>query len=57
MSIVKELLVAGADIFQRNTNNEMARKCAKGNYILTKFLKMGEQMEIKKQMETYKVNN
>ena len=43
MDIVRDLVEAGADIFQRNTNNQLPRHCAKGNYILTKFIKLCEQ--------------
>ena len=42
LEIVRDLFDAGADIFQRNSNNQLARHCAKGNYILTKFIKMCE---------------
>lgn len=34
--------MAGADLFQRNMSFSLPRHCAKGNYILTKYLKMIE---------------
>jgi hypothetical protein len=40
--MVRELVRGGADVYQRNTSNQLPRHCAKGNYILTKFLKMCE---------------
>jgi len=43
LDIVRDLVEAGADIFQRNTSNQLPRHCAKGNYILTKFMKMCER--------------
>jgi ankyrin repeat protein len=42
LEIVKDLILNGADIYQRNSNNQLARQCAKGNYILTKYMKMCE---------------
>jgi hypothetical protein len=33
----------GADIFQRNCNSQLPRHCAKGNYILTKYMKLCER--------------
>lgn len=55
--IVKELLVAGADIFQRNSNNQLPRHCAKGNYILTKFIKMAEQSRSTQVYNSYTITN
>ena len=43
LQIVKDLINGGADIFQRNNNNHLPRHCAKGNYILTKFIKLNER--------------
>lgn len=43
VQIVKDLIMAGADVFLRNSSNQLARHCAKGNYILTKYLKLAEQ--------------
>jgi hypothetical protein len=40
--IVRDLVNAGADILMRNLSNQLPRHCAKGNYILTKFLKLAE---------------
>lgn len=57
LNIVKELLKAGADIFQRNTNNQLPRHCAKGNYILTKFIKMAEQSRSAQSFNSYAVQN
>lgn len=42
--IIKDLVyLGGADIFQRNNNNQLPRHCAKGNYILTKYIKLCER--------------
>lgn len=41
--IVKDLVLSGADVFQRNNNNHLPRHCAKGNYILTKYIKLCER--------------
>ena len=57
LNIVKILLVAGADIFQRNTNNQLPRHCAKGNYILTKFIKMAEQSYTTQEYNSYLIYN
>lgn len=57
INIVRELLKGGADIFQRNTNNQLPRHCAKGNYILTKFIKMAEQNRSSLGYNSYTVKN
>lgn len=57
LNIVRELLRAGADIFQRNTNNQLPRHCAKGNYILTKFIKMAEQSRTSVVYNSYFIGN
>jgi ankyrin repeat protein len=43
LEIVRELLTCGADVFMRNPHNQLPKHCAKGNYVLTKFLKKAEQ--------------
>lgn len=40
IDIVRELVRAGADVFVRNAHGQLPRHCAKGNYILTKWLKV-----------------
>ena len=57
LNIVRELLKANADIFQRNTNNQLPRHCAKGNYILTKFIKMAEQSRSAITYNAYTIDN
>ena len=57
INIVRELLKGGADIFQRNTNNQLPRHCAKGNYILTKFIEMAEQNRSSLGYNSYTVKN
>ena len=57
LNIVREILRAGADISQRNTNNQLPRHCAKGNYILTKFIKMAEQSRSAQVYNSYTVEN
>jgi len=42
LQIIVDLTRAGADIFQRNQTNQSARHCAKGNYIMTKNIKLIE---------------
>ena len=44
LQIIADLTRAGADIFQRNQTNQLARHCAKGNYIMTKHIKLVEQL-------------
>ena len=57
INIVRELLKGGADIFQRNTNNQLPRHRAKGNYILTKFIKMAEQSRSAQSYNSYVIGN
>ncbi|CDW76991.1 leucine rich repeat family protein [Stylonychia lemnae] len=57
VQIVKDLIQAGADIFLRNLNGQLPRHCAKGNYILTKYIKLCEQAKMKQQYGTYHINN
>jgi ankyrin repeat protein len=57
IEIVKDLLTAGADVFQRNPNNQLPKHCAKGNYVLTKFIKMAEQRHIQRNHQSYQIDN
>lgn len=57
MQIVKDLINAGVDVFQRNANNQLPRHCAKGNYILTKYLKLAEQNKARHSMSSYLIYN
>ncbi len=43
--MIKDLVLAGADIYQRNCNNHLPRHCAKGNYIMTKYMKLCEKIK------------
>jgi len=55
--IVRDLVTAGVDIFMRNLSNQLPRHCAKGNYILTKFLKLAEMSRAKATYSNYQIHN
>ena len=55
--IVRDLVNAGADILMRNLSNQLPRHCAKGNYILTKFLKLAEQSKFRGAYCTYHIHD
>ena len=49
--------MSGADIFQRNNNGHLPRHCAKGNYILTKFIKMAERLKVRQAYQSYHIGS
>lgn len=55
--MIKDLVLAGADIYLRNCNNQLPRHCAKGNYILTKYMKLCEKIRARSSYHTYLVNS
>ena len=57
LQIIVDLTRAGADIFQRNQTNQSARHCAKGNYIMTKNIKLIEQQSLAEEFRIFKLND
>lgn len=53
--IIKDLVLAGSDIFQRNNNNHLPRHCAKGNYILTKYIKLCEKARCRSGFQSHHI--
>ena len=45
--ILVDLAQAGANIFQRNLQNQLPRHCARGNFITTKIIKQIEQRQLR----------
>lgn len=56
LSIFVDLVRAGADIFLRNQSFQLPRHCAKGNYIMTKNIKLMEQQVIRDHFRVFSLN-
>lgn len=56
LNIFIDLVQAGADIFQRNQAFQLPRHCAKGNYIMTKNIKLLEQHLINEHFKVFRLN-
>ena len=54
--MIIDLTLAGADIFQRNYINQLPRHCAKGNYIMTKNIKLIEQKTLNQKFKVFKMD-
>ena len=48
-----DLIEGGADVFQRNQNNQLCRQCAKVNYIMTKCIKLIEERTLRKRFKRW----
>lgn len=52
IDIIECLVTAGADVFQRSAQGQLPRQCAKGNYMMTKVLKLMEERQLKERYRT-----